>query len=59
MVAERNQLHINFMKNTSIHSASSLYRFEAFQSHVATKKNGVPALYKFQLRLPITKCRKT
>lgn len=48
MVADRNQLHSNYINQTSIHFASFLYHSEAFRSHVATKKNGAPALYVIQ-----------
>lgn len=44
-VAYRNKLHNNYINHTSIHYASSLYHSEVSRSHVATKKNGAPALY--------------
>jgi hypothetical protein len=38
-----------YINLTSIHCASSRYHAGVFQSHVATKKNGVPAINNVQI----------
>jgi hypothetical protein len=59
MVADRNQFNSNYINQTSIHFASFLYHSEAFPSHVATKKNGVPALYVCSGKLSTESFRET